>query len=1050
MKFPFRLFAAFASCIFFFGTCSRAEAAKMPPSPANSETAAGDEASPSSNLQMVDVPGPLDSFLRMAGISQEITPADVLPLLARNAFLYGHVGERRTEYLVLVDRYVRQARELRSLAGGDGMIRVSGCSDVGPLIQILGYKFENGCSSKDATLITADAERAFLTVDSGFPLTRLEQSLQEGVPFAFAFPATQVPVFFHESDWVGLVPSKERTGSTALDLLTNNENADRLYSALSRLDPETRLQLYRSPGLRRLLFYGPVLDFYGSRICIHDGAVDVPGGAAAEGNWQALVGASPRSPADFVLHLLAKDQGWAAAYFDALSRISPAQQAHLVKGDRLRALYEAYRSAVPVSAAATSVFPRNADLLLLTTRLQWGPSGELEVPGSLALWQEIFAHQEKDHRVHASLRHVHTGSPDQLLEALVAYSNVLIADGPPQVYLKLSAIDAGRPKGMGLSVDTARLLASKYNELNAWYSIFVEFPELSDASIANFVNTADGITRISNPVLRSNALGALQAEIGIWQILARQKQIPAGRQDASWEAAIKPYAGVSSSNQLFDAAKESLESIATAAGGGANVTEDELVDLLAGPTEKNPDAARVHDQLVRKMQSVLEDQRLASLDTLFGLYDGLGKMAHGADIGDSLLPLAGTLREFEMPRPIFTEGERATWSPTVYVSRHAELQVRTDLAKVIRGPATPAQLDAARARLAPFLRDTLVGFNYAYYEPPGAQVLHANPLFVRSHDFAASSVQGVEEIWQAPSLIGIGATAGGGAYLIGSLADLPYVLAMTEEDFISPEKIQALIWKEAVPELLVDGTLPRWWGVSRQEMHAADLYQRAGEELLIAAETNAGLRKMIIDVLKDRMDWGRVEEIQRDLQEKDGSAKVIELILPAETFYLEAQFRTRYPEQAAGWGPASQELQELSGRDPDDTSPQRLSQDFGVPHPTLAETDTCALLPVEPFPVSGGYASRLFGESWESSNLYWARLADQKGYPPAALNLLVPELTRQMVANISATSIDDWPALLRAMRQTGQEFLNGRIPVDAAGSLANNNEIAIGGSHGDE
>ena len=122
--------------------------------------------------------------------------------------------------------------------------------------------------------------------------------------------------------------------------------------------------------------------------------------------------------------------------------------------------------------------------------------------------------------------------------------------------------------------------------------------------------------------------------------------------------------------------------------------------------------------------------------------------------------------------------------------------------------------------------------NYAYYEPPGAQVLHSNPLFVRSHDFAASSIQGVDEVWGAPALIGIGATAGGGAYLIGSLADLPYVLALTEEDFISPEKIQALIWRETVPELLVNAVLPRWWDVSRQEMHAAALYQRAGEELL--------------------------------------------------------------------------------------------------------------------------------------------------------------------------------------------------------------------------
>ncbi len=116
---------------------------------------------------------------------------------------------------------------------------------------------------------------------------------------------------------------------------------------------------------------------------------------------------------------------------------------------------------------------------------------------------------------------------------------------------------------------------------------------------------------------------------------------------------------------------------------------------------------------------------------------------------------------------------------------------------------------------------------------------------------------------------------------------------------------------------------------------------------------------------------------------------------PSDTFYLEEQFRKRYPDQAAQWGPASRELEELAQKDASATNPQKLSQDFGVPHPTLAESDSCALLTSEPFPVSGGYASRLFGESWESSNLYWARLADEKGYPPATLNILVPELTRQ-------------------------------------------------------
>ena len=68
-----------------------------------------------------------------------------------------------------------------------------------------------------------------------------------------------------------------------------------------------------------------------------------------------------------------------------------------------------------------------------------------------------------------------------------------------------------------------------------------------------------------------------------------------------------------------------------------------------------------------------------------------------------MLLLAGDLREFEMPRPIFTGSERSSWSPLIYVSRHAELQVRTDLTKIIRSPGSPSQLEAARGQLTPFL-----------------------------------------------------------------------------------------------------------------------------------------------------------------------------------------------------------------------------------------------------------------------------------------------------------------------------------------------------------
>jgi hypothetical protein len=348
---------------------------------------------------------------------------------------------------------------------------------------------------------------------------------------------------------------------------------------------------------------------------------------------------------------------------------------------------------------------------------------------------------------------------------------------------------------------------------------------------------------------------------------------------------------------------------------------------------------------------------------------------------------------------------------------------------VIKSPGSRAQLDAARGQLAPFLRDTLVGLNYAYYEPPGAQILHSNPLFVRAHDFSGITIASPERTWQEPVLLGAGTPAGGGAYLMGSLADLSYALASTEEDFIAPENIQALIWKEMVPDLIVSATLPRWWTVSPNELHAASLYQRAGEEFLTVSTKDAAMRERVIGILSDRMAPRRLEETVQSLERGDDSAVLMPKMLPAETFYLAAAFRKKFPAEASNAGPLNQQLDELLRRSPAEVSPEKVARDFGVPHPTLARTNSLEVLNLQPFPFFGGYSSRLFGESWESGNLYWARLADDMGYSPVILNRLVPELTRRMTAKIFATELEDWPAVLRAMQETGDDLRHGKIAL---------------------
>jgi hypothetical protein len=267
---------------------------------------------------------------------------------------------------------------------------------------------------------------------------------------------------------------------------------------------------------------------------------------------------------------------------------------------------------------------------------------------------------------------------------------------------------------------------------------------------------------------------------------------------------------------------------------------------------------------------------------------------------------------------------------------------------------------------------------------------------------------------------------------MGSLADLPYVLASAEQDMIAPEYVQALIWKELVPQLLSDAVVSRWWNVTPTEMHAVALYQKLGEQLLTACAVNAHTRERVTAILSDRLEPLRLAELTNAMQSPQAMAALLPSVMPEVTFYVGTQFEKLYPADTALAGDTGRQLADLIQHDPAEVSISRLSHDFGIPHPTLAQTSARELLDVKPFPFYGVYSSRLFGESFESSNLYWARLADEMGYSPAMLNRLVPEMTRQLVSKIFATDLEDWPAVLRAMRQTGDELRKSKASVATA------------------
>ena len=995
--------------------------------PAGAAEPQGLSAQGSSDRTRVRIPGSLGSFLRMAAISQKATPEEVLPFLARNVSVEGYVyvGEkprRPTEFLVLLKDYLEQARELQALAGIDGMLEVNTCEEAARLIPIIGYQFRSPCGP-GTSLETFDPEKAFLAIDSGFPLVELEEALRQNTTFTHSVISTEVPVLFEVSDWAG----EEKS---VLDTLIDDPRLARLYWALARLDEGTRRALQEAPGIEALLPTASILDFYGSHIQIRNGRVVVPGGSGAERGWRNLVGSDPDKPGEFVLGLLAKDEGWLAAFFDTLGRVPRDQQTYFTEPDRLRRFYEALRGKDLAPSPARPVFRPVAGLQFLLSRTYIGANGQPHIPGNLEVWKEIFRRKSDSSVVRDWARKsVGWNRPEQLLEALFSVSRVPGRDTPLQVFLLLTEIDRRRAPGQRMSAQAVRDIAANFSRYDDQFTFFTEWPELDDASIKRFIDAAAALDRISNKMVRANAIGMYQANLGLWQILARQGQIPRVDLNASFQRVLQPfYGGIRTSEQLFDVARASLGEVLKAAGGRPNFSQNDLVTLLAGPSQTTPDGQRMRQEVAGRIRAVLDAQRLTSLDTLFGLADGLAGMSQGQAASDGLMRLAGELREFELPQPIFTDRERSEWASGLRKNPHANLQVRVDLGRVMnRSADDPKELTEARGLLTPFFRDVLVGLNYAYYEPPGAQMMHNNTLLVRSHDFSGQMTPTGQEMWQTPRMFGRGWSASGGAHLVGSLSDLPYVLAQIEQDFIVPENVQSLIWADLVPELLTTAVLPRWWRVSADELRAVSLFQQFGEQLVTAAATDEALRGRIVQILFDRMLPSRLYRFEA-LMAAGRAEEILPEIMPSETAYLAAEYRRQRPAEAESMGGAGQELARLRSANPSETSWERISEDFGVPHPSLGRTYARELLNLKPLPTFLGYSSRLLAESWESSNLYWARLAHEKGYSAVLLNRLVPVLTHRMVEKIFATHLEDWPAVLRAMRETGEEFRLDRIP----------------------
>jgi hypothetical protein len=392
-------------------------------------------------------------------------------------------------------------------------------------------------------------------------------------------------------------------------------------------------------------------------------------------------------------------------------------------------------------------------------------------------------------------------------------------------------------------------------------------------------------------------------------------------------------------------------------------------------------------------------------------------MGKGAKLDTALVnKLAARIGEIQLPRASLTTTEKNALGFGYWTEKHIEAERKLNLRSSIEKAGGDAEkLKDVRGQMAPLLRDTLLAFNYAYYAPPGAEILYTNPVFVRSHDFLG--MQGSVHTWKPTEIYGTGWPSNGGGRLVGSLSSLAYALAEAEQNFLVPAQTQALIWGDLVPQMILSAKSSRWWHVTPAQVHWVGLHLRYGRELLAESAFDPDLRVQALGALGSLAAPARTAAVGQLIEQGDVK-DAVDLVTPSELFALAREIA---PQRTADTSPLAGEIKQLGQASPQQVNYAAISRAFGTPKPTLANSYEPELLGLRTFPTLMGYSSRIMAESWESNTLYWAALADELSVPPSQLNVRIPEWTQKLVEHIFASHLEDWPAVLKSLRWVGDD-----------------------------
>jgi hypothetical protein len=234
---------------------------------------------------------------------------------------------------------------------------------------------------------------------------------QPGTTGAAVAEALTIPMPLTPDDWRDVMQISSQTDLFAA--LISNRPAMLVCAGALIADPSLRALLAHDRGLLRGIVRTAPAAFWQSARSLkvdHDRVI-VPGGAAAEPVWEALVEIKVTRPADFFRALLVKDSGRLAWFYDTVATMTPDRLAATLGAgpvqaqlEQARLLYEAFRSADSNWKLEEHPFLRGTtDPWIVSSQIAIS-DGAVAAPNAQWFWNELFDRTEITRKSAAAIK----------------------------------------------------------------------------------------------------------------------------------------------------------------------------------------------------------------------------------------------------------------------------------------------------------------------------------------------------------------------------------------------------------------------------------------------------------------------------------------------------------------------------------------------------------------------------------------------------------------------------------------------------------------------